>query len=113
VCTHPNLKVIDAAIRVHEVEVKYPPGARPVPAEQVRREAEDARLSWRSIQRAADDLGIVKRKLGRPGQEHQQWTWELSPEDGHEAPKVATLEGWHFSGELAPFANDQPGGESV
>jgi hypothetical protein len=82
-------------------------GDKRMPAQQVRREAEDAGLSWRSIQRAAVDLGIVRRKVGRPGQEHQQWTWELPPEDGQEAPKVATPEGWHSSGELAPFANDQ------
>jgi hypothetical protein len=80
----------------------------PIHVQRVKQEAVDAGFSARSIERAAKDLGIVKRKVGRPGEADQQWTWELPAEDDHEAPKAASPGGWRSSGEVASFEAVEP-----
>ena len=83
-------------------------GGESVSVQRVMQEAVDAGFSRHSIERAAKDLGIVKRKVGRPGQQGQQWTWALPPEGGHEAPKAATPGEWRSSGEVARFEVGEP-----
>ena len=47
----------------------------PMQAGQIRKDAEGAGFNWRTVQRAADRLGVVRQKEGmRSG-----WTWELPP----------------------------------
>ena len=65
----------------------------PLPATRVRAEAREAGLSWITVRRAQERLGIRPRKVGRPG-ERQQWVWALpDAEDAHAAPKVLTAAG--------------------
>lgn len=80
----------------------------PIHVQRVMQEAVDAGFSAHSIERAAKDLGIVKRKVGRPGQQGQQWTWALPPEGGHEVPKAATPGGWRSSGKVPPIDAGEP-----
>lgn len=51
----------------------------PVPAGQIRKDSEGAGFSWRTIQRAADRLGLDRKKSEMRG----GWTWRLPPK----APK--------------------------
>lgn len=46
---------------------------RPVPTTLLQREAKNAGISWASIRRAAEEIGVEKRKDGYQG----QWTWAL------------------------------------
>jgi AAA domain len=61
----------------------------PLPAKQVQAEARAAGLSWTTVRRAQERLGIRPRKIGRPGDDAQGWRWALAgPEDAHEPPKM-------------------------
>jgi AAA domain len=70
---------------------------------ELQREAKGAGFSWRSVQRAASDLGIVKRKVGQPGDEGQHWVWSLPAEDDHGVPQMTTPEDRRSSEEFASF----------
>jgi len=51
----------------------------PVPQKHIEAEAERAGFSWATIRRAADDLGVIRKKASFGG----GWMWSL-PEDGQE-----------------------------
>lgn len=77
------------------------------PAKTLQDEADDAGISWRTVRRAADKLGVIKRKGGMDS----GWYWSLpSAEGGHQRPEGA--EPVHlknvgtfgtFDGEVATF----------
>ncbi len=50
----------------------------PMPAKTIKTEVRDAGLSWRTVRRAKDTLGVTVRKSGV----ESGWVWSL-PEDGH------------------------------
>jgi phage terminase large subunit-like protein len=60
-------------------------GDGPVSAADVMRLAVSDGFSERTVRRAGDEMGVVKRKIGAPGEAGQTWTWELdrfAGEDG-------------------------------
>ncbi len=61
----------------------------PTAASDIRADAEGRGISWRTVERAKSSLGVVARKVGRPGDAGQHWEWRL-PGDGPESPKTAT-----------------------
>jgi hypothetical protein len=56
----------------------------PMPVADIRTQAKAADVSWRTIRRASEDLGIVPRKRSFGG----GWEWDL-PEDGQVSSKMA------------------------
>ena len=88
----------------------------PVPAQEVKAQAEDAGLTWGTLRRAAGELGVDRTKVGAPGSQGQHWVWALpgaepglkmltSPEGAHAkvcAPSdgVSTFAGWPAQGVL-------------
>jgi putative DNA primase/helicase len=52
----------------------------PMPRRDIAAEAKDAGLSWATVRRAADDLGITAVKTGFDG----GWAWRLPDEGGEE-----------------------------
>ena len=57
-----------------------------MPQKKVKAEAEGAGLSWRTVRRAKDRLGIKPYK--ERGKEHGGWLWSL-PQGGHDADQHA------------------------
>ena len=55
----------------------------PMSVQDVKKNAVDAGLSWRTVRRAQTQLGIEPVHKGRPGDSEQWWEWSLP------APKVA------------------------
>jgi hypothetical protein len=53
-----------------------------LPKALVAGEALAAGISGATLRRAARQLGVVKHKLGKPGEEGAHWTWELPKEQG-------------------------------
>ena len=47
----------------------------PVNAGQIKKDADGAGFNWRTVQRAADRLGVVRHKEGMRG----GWVWNLAP----------------------------------
>jgi hypothetical protein len=76
--------------------------AGPLPAKEVKRLANDAGISKRTIDRAKASLKIRSVKTGAPGSAVQVWKWEL-PEDRPEPPNTNTVaifsEAWRSSEE--------------
>jgi hypothetical protein len=70
-----------------------------VPSGQIKAAAVKAGLSWRTVRRAKDALGIKPEKAGFD----EGWLWQLPPEDGQESPKVSNLKAWTSSDNLATF----------
>lgn len=56
----------------------------PMLVEEIKQEAKAAAISWRTVRRAQEHLGVVAQKRSFSG----GWEWRL-PEGGHESPKVA------------------------
>ncbi len=71
----------------------------PVPVKLVQREAREAGIADRTLRRATEALGVIRRKVGKPGESGQRWEWSL-PEGGQETPKVANPAGWSSSANL-------------
>ena len=69
--------------------------AGPTPAGQVRKAAEAAGHSWRTMQRTSQKLGVLRRKDGM----HGGWTWVLP---------VASHEGASGDGTFSAVAAVQP-----
>jgi hypothetical protein len=57
----------------------------PVHVTEVRAAARQAGIAPRTIDRAKTRLGIIAKKLGRPGESDQRWQWSL-PEKPRQAP---------------------------
>lgn len=73
----------------------------PLSAKAVRAQAREAGLSWITVRRAQERLGIRPRKVGRPG-EQQQWLWALPDAEGaRPSPKTLT------PGGMSPFGPDE------
>lgn len=60
-----------------------------VPAKVIEAEARAAGISWRTVRRAADDLGVIKRKDGMSG----GWYWSL-PKMAKKNANLASLQEW-------------------
>jgi len=76
--------------------------AGPVRAGQIKKDADGAGLNWRTVQRAADRLGVQRRKEGMTG----GWLWNLAPKmtNNNEGDTQVTVTS---SGDVVAF-----GGES-
>lgn len=58
----------------------------PVPSRTLQQLAADAGLAWATVRRAADQLGVRRNKVGRPGTTAQHWEWRLdAAEDAQDA----------------------------
>jgi len=81
----------------------------PMPAANVKDEAKAAEYGWRTVQRAAESIGVKRRKCSFGG----GWTWELSAEDdnrrcqGREEPD--NLASWHLRENRPENADSEPG----
>lgn len=90
--------------------------AGPVPAVDLQRRAKAHGLAWRTVRRAAGEVGVAKRKRGAPGDPSAGWLWVVdppkvatSPEDGHNGTciEVDTLD---ECGHLRDGGEDTAGG---
>jgi putative DNA primase/helicase len=81
----------------------------PTPTETVKQEAKDAGLSWATVRRASDSLGVIKKKGGMAG----GWYWSLPTEGAQKTPKVLTQINEHLRENLSTFgeASEQEGAE--
>ena len=79
-----------------------------VSSSKVFEDAKKAGYAERTVRRAKDALCIKPGKNGFDG----GWSWQL-PEDGHEAPKMATPETWTPSSKLAIFGEPPPSGYTL
>ena len=52
----------------------------PVPAATLRAEAKAAGISWRTIERAREVLGVIVKQIGEAGGGHY-WQWSLPAEE--------------------------------
>jgi len=83
----------------------------PVPAKQVRGDADGAGYHWRTVQEAADRIGVERKKPGM----REGWVWALPKAQGgpkmHEDANLQTLRLRASSGGLASSegATDAPG----
>lgn len=59
-----------------------------MPAKKVRSQARDAGVADRTMDRAKATLGIVSRKVGRPGEPGQGWEWLLPGHERSTPPKA-------------------------
>jgi putative DNA primase/helicase len=79
----------------------------PLTANQIKREADSAGHSWRTIHRAADKLGVEKRKEGGTfGGRGAVWRWYLPTQGATRCRQDAKLENWHLVDELASCVNE-------
>lgn len=75
----------------------------PVSAKQIRTDAHRAGLSWSTVRRAKDALGITSGKEGFEG----GWYWRPSTVvDAHDTPKVLTQNEWASSTDLSTFEDN-------
>ncbi|WP_175916804.1 AAA family ATPase [Burkholderia sp. BCC1638] len=74
----------------------------PMSSKQVRKDADEAGFSWRTMHRAADALGVEKRKIGM--KEGWQWAIPKMPSSEH-ANEDATLYTVASSGSRGTFGN--------
>ena len=78
-------------------------GAGPLPATEVKRQAQEAGVSERTLRRAKTVVGVILNKEGYQG----EWTWSL-PKGGHETPKEATKPNGHLWDEVPTFDRLSP-----
>lgn len=83
----------------------------PILSDQVKAESKEAGLSWATVRRAADEIGVIRRKGGM----NAGWYWSLPtakvvalvprprPEDAQDAPKVLTQKNEHLRQDLSTF----------
>jgi putative DNA primase/helicase len=74
----------------------------PLPAKQIKREADEAGHAERTIKRAKAVLGVKARKAGMK----DPWLWHLPHEGGHDIPKGAKDSGWTPSCETGPLRQE-------
>jgi putative DNA primase/helicase len=82
------------------------------PSNTLRTEAEDAGIAWRTVRRAADKLGVVKRKGGM----NDGWYWSLpsakvstnSPEECEEVHTKTVDKFAFFAGQVDTFDGGSP-----
>jgi len=74
----------------------------PLPAKQIKREADEAGHAERTIKRAKAVLGIKARKAGMK----DPWLWQLPHEGGQDMPKGAKDLGWTPSRETGPLRQE-------
>jgi len=63
----------------------------PVPVKSVKREAEDAGIAWRTVERAKTKLGVKAVQVG--GKAHGGWVWQLPEHRGGLTPEGVGLTG--------------------
>ncbi|MFM0736542.1 AAA family ATPase [Paraburkholderia xenovorans] len=74
----------------------------PMSSKQIRKDADEAGYAWRTMHRAADTLGVEKRKIGMK----EGWQWALPKMPSSEcATEVATLYTLAPSGSRGTFRN--------
>ncbi|MFM0002742.1 AAA family ATPase [Paraburkholderia dipogonis] len=74
----------------------------PMSSKQIRKDADEAGYAWRTMHRAADTLGVEKRKIGMK----EGWQWALPKVPSSErATEVATLYTLAPSGSRGTFRN--------
>lgn len=74
------------------------------PTKTLQAEAKDAGIAWRTVRRAADAIGIKRKKGGM----NDGWYWSLPAEGGQKLPKVSTQNNGHLRENLDTFAADDP-----
>ena len=74
----------------------------PLPAKQIKREADEAGHAERTIKRAKAALGIKARKAGMK----DPWLWHLPHEGGQDTPKGAKDSRWTPSCEAGPLRQE-------
>lgn len=81
----------------------------PVATAKVKDEAKAAEYAWRTVQRAADELRVERRKAGYG----EGWTWELPAEDANQTcqPPQAekNLASWHLRENIGKNTDSEPG----
>jgi hypothetical protein len=77
---------------------------------EVRDQTTEAGLSWITVRRAKDRLGVVAVKVGRPKDPEQGWKWHLPcrTEDAHETPKELTKKDRASSVNVSTFGTGEP-----
>lgn len=76
----------------------------PVPAKQVKTEANEAGVSWATVRRAKKEIGVAAIKEGgRLGDEKQQWLWSLNAEGAQKKQKVLTEMDEHLLENVSTF----------
>lgn len=72
----------------------------PVRAGELKRDADGAGYSWKTMQRAASDLGVDRRKIGM----REGWMWALPKKTSHEGDaKISERKSASPSGNVVPF----------
>lgn len=81
----------------------------PTPTKTVQQEAKAAGLSWATVRRASDSLGVIKKKGGMDG----GWYWSLPAERAQEMLMMLTKNNEHLRETLSTFgeASEQEGVE--
>jgi putative DNA primase/helicase len=69
----------------------------PVPANKVKAAASAAALSWITVRRAKEKLGVITRKGGMDG----GWQWSLPAEGAHQESKMLTPQS------VSPFGKNE------
>lgn len=88
----------------------------PMTANEIKRDADAAGYSWRTVHRAADRLGVEKRKEGGSfGGRGAVWRWRLPHTRCQQDDKMPSKKGWHLVGSLASCgqAPAEPGADDV
>jgi hypothetical protein len=81
----------------------------PVRARDGQRQAHEAGVAERTLDRARAELGVVARKSGRPG-EPAHWEWELPSKDATVVRRTPSLQGGVLRPGMASFGPG-PGGD--
>ncbi len=77
-------------------------------SEEVRTQAQEAGLSWATVRRAQESLGIRPRKAGGRFGGDPSWFWALpsAPEDAHPPLKMLTHEDEHLQAKVSIFRGE-------
>jgi AAA domain len=81
----------------------------PLRAQEAQRQAHEAGISHRTLDRARRALGITAHKSGRPGDPDQHWEWALPLKDANGERRTPTQE----RGVLRPVVAPLGGGEEL
>lgn len=80
----------------------------PMAVQDVKRAAQDAGLTWGTVRRAQEDLGITPTKVGRPGDREQWWQWAIPAPKMRTIPEDAQCRELSTFGQFAHLRGDEP-----